>query len=700
MKNISINKKVFVSIILFIAIQILSAYLFYQVNQSNVTFAEKELMGNSYQRPLMKILFDLTNHKIAIKKHQLGLNNSSDEIILLNDSISKNFEELAGEKTIATELKFSEGELASRDKGDLNLNLVENDWMNLKNKSSSSIIPDTSSDHAALIKKIRGMITHAGDTSNLILDPDLDSYYLMDITLLAIPQMLDRLSSVADHVFPVLNKKYSISKKDAIQLAIYARFLQEADMERIVADFDTVFKEDANFYGTLPSLKKNTEIFIKKFTDSNSELIALLNRLADKENISYEEFNDVLTKSRNAAIQLWDASVNELDKLLEVRIKSYKNEQIRVFAINLVCLIASLIIFYLIINSVTVPLSELVTTINRVANREYDFTVANKDRKDEIGALANAIDAVRQTTQRVDSLEKLQMDEEIKKSKTEKLNNLLEDFNTKATFAITVVANAATELYETSENMFSIVSEASDKSRSMVHTSGVVTNNVNSVAVAAEEMSASIQEISRQVGLTNNAVDDAINQSSGALETGKKLHDASNAIGSIIKLIDEIAEQINLLALNATIESARAGEAGKGFAVVASEIKTLADQTTKATENIVEHIGKIKTISKQVSDVFDVVNNSISKLKDYANGISTAIEEQAQATNEIAISMNSAADDVKNIRGTIELVSDSNKNAEESTSHVIQAARMLSEQSEKLKMDVEMFIKNVGDIKS
>lgn len=698
MKNLSINKKVFVSIILFIAIQILSAFYFYISNQANVTFAKKEIVGNSYQRTLMKIFYSTINHKILNERIESGYETSTEELKKAESHIDEGFNELKGKSELAAELKFSDSELKERKKSEISPALVEKAWQTLRYELGRTPASQMKDEYKNFISLVQGMISYTGDNSNLILDPDLDSYYMMDVTLLAIPQALNRYSEIESFIHSLMQKQ-GLSEEDKVQIAVYINFIRENDINRIKADYDTVYREDPNFYGTSVSLKQNTEKLLSEYLNTSNALLNTLESFSKTQTIGANEFDKIFNENKKKTMTLWEASVNELDIFLKTRISSYHNEQLRVLIINVICLILSLVIFYLIINSVTVPLAELLAYVNKIAGREYNFSVEHKDREDEIGKMANAIDAVRITAQKVDTLEKLQKDEEAKRIRAEKLEKILDDFNTKATFAITVVANAATELYETSETMVNIVTDASQKSQSMVQTSSVVTSNVNSVAVAAEEMSASIQEISKQVNLTNDAVEDTITHSSGAVETGRKLNDASNAIGSIIKLIDEIAEQINLLALNATIESARAGEAGKGFAVVASEIKNLADQTTKATENIVEHISKIKGISKQVSDTFVVVNDSVGKLKNYAGGITQAVEEQAQATNEIANNMSSAANDVRDIRSTIEHVSHSNKNAEESTLQVIKAARMLSEQSEKLKLEVEMFIKKVGELK-
>jgi methyl-accepting chemotaxis protein len=699
MKNISITKKILLSIFLFLLINVISTFFFIRYNQANVDFSTAELNGNKYQRLVMKVFYDVTSHQIATDKYSLGFLNSKDEISVLNQSIDTGFEELNKKAALAKKLKFTKEELASRKKENIAPNLVNLKWKDLKAKSSDSSNLDLNQNYTDLISSLRGMITHLGDTSNLILDPDLDSYYMMDVTLAAIPQTIQRIADIYHFALPLIKNNGKLNRAEAMQLAVYISFLKENDIARISGNFDTIYNEDKNFFGVLPSLKPNTEKHLQEYKQASENLVLVLQDVLNKKTVSYDQLTTATQNAKSKTMALWNNSVGELDKLIEVRIDTYRNDKNKVLIEKALTLLVSLICFYIITSGITNPLKKLIEIINRIANRDYKTIVEFQDRGDEIGKMARAVEALKKTTEKVDSLEKVQKEETLRKQRVQKLEEFLEEFNTKATLAITVVANASTELYETSENMEKVVSEASAKSSDMVKSTAVVTNEVNSVAIASEEMSASIKEISRQVELTNKAVDEAIDKSGGAVETGKKLHEASNAIGSIVKLIDEIAEQINLLALNATIESARAGDAGKGFAVVASEIKNLADQTSKAIENIVLHISKIKDISKQVSEVFNVVNESIGRLKTYANGISHAVTEQAQATNEIAHNMTSAAEDVKKIKGSIEVVNKSNKDAEESTSQVIQASKMLSEQSEKLKTELEIFIRNIDELK-
>lgn len=699
MKNLSITQKILVSISLFLIINIISTFFFIRYNQADIEFSEKEIYGVEYQHKLVGILNNVVQHQLETHKLSLGLTKSKVNINSLNQIIDEQFDDLLSNQEITKELKLSKQDMQLKKQESISPTSIIFKWKDLKVKSTNNYAFEKSyKEYVNLISDIISLISYVSDTSNLILDSDLDSYHLAYIHSVLMPKIIKSIAVINYNLFPKFNSGPTYNNGINYEFIAKKYNLSNELIPEINKSYIISYNEDENFHNISDTLKPNTEKYLFKFMGEANDYSTILNK-SFTGLTNFETYNNALIDFEKSYTNLFDKTSKELKKLIEIRIQSYEEDKENLVITKTLTLIISLICFYIITSGITNPLKELIEVINKIANRDYKVVIDYQDRKDEIGKMANALESLRKTTKQVDKLEKVQKDEEIRKLRIEKLEKLLDDFNTKATLAISVVANASTELYETSETMADIVAGASNKSSEMVRSTSEVNTEVDVVAAAADRMNSSIGEISSQVALTNNAVSEALSKSSGAIETGKKLNEASNEIGNIVKLIDEIAEQINLLALNATIESARAGEAGKGFAVVASEIKNLADQTSKAIVNIVDNINKIKDTSKQVSDVFGVVNDSVSKLKDYASGISQAIEIQASTTGEIAKNMSSAAKSVNIIKDNVDAVNDSNKNAEESTSQVIQAAKMLSEQSERLKADVEKFIYEVDELK-
>ncbi len=199
--------------------------------------------------------------------------------------------------------------------------------------------------------------------------------------------------------------------------------------------------------------------------------------------------------------------------------------------------------------------------------------------------------------------------------------------------------------------------------KGVFETSQEASSNVETVATAAEELSASISEIARQVSQSSSLSEEAVSKSELASETVSRLVEASEKIGEIVKLINDIAGQTNLLALNATIEAARAQEAGKGFAVVASEVKNLASQTSKATEDITSQVGDIQSITNGAVEAIRAIRDAITSVSETSSAIASAVEEQDSATQEIAKNVTKAASGTRDVATKIKTVVDSSSSS-------------------------------------
>ncbi|NDE90628.1 MAG: methyl-accepting chemotaxis protein [Alphaproteobacteria bacterium] len=180
--------------------------------------------------------------------------------------------------------------------------------------------------------------------------------------------------------------------------------------------------------------------------------------------------------------------------------------------------------------------------------------------------------------------------------------------------------------------------------------------NVNSVAAASEEMTASISEISKNMQLSKQAVHDIVTKTDAANVASTQLQNSSKSMEGVVDLIRNIAGQVNLLALNATIEAARAGDAGKGFAVVAAEVKNLATQTTKATDEIAKEIQAMQVVSQDVAASVNAITGTTSSVSEYVTGVASAIEEQSAVTREISSNMQKISSAVADINDCVKKI--------------------------------------------
>ena len=219
---------------------------------------------------------------------------------------------------------------------------------------------------------------------------------------------------------------------------------------------------------------------------------------------------------------------------------------------------------------------------------------------------------------------------------------------------------------------------------------------MRTVAKAAEELGGSIREISEQAALANSVVDRAAKIAQSSNHQIGLLSDGASRIGSVVKLIRNIADQTNLLALNATIESARAGEAGRGFAVVASEVKALATATAKATEEISAQIGAIQASTAQTVEANRSIGDIMREICQFTVGIAAAVEEQSTATEQIARNVREAASGAKELAGSMSNVTDAIKETNFSATAVLGASKALTAQTSELEGAVDAFLQKVA----
>jgi methyl-accepting chemotaxis protein len=275
------------------------------------------------------------------------------------------------------------------------------------------------------------------------------------------------------------------------------------------------------------------------------------------------------------------------------------------------------------------------------------------------------------------------------------MNKLADGFEAAVGDIVRSVSSSATELEAAAASLTQTADNTQQLAATVAGASEEASTNVQSVASATDELSASVGEIGRQVQDSSNIAVEAVRQAERTDARITELSHAAQRIGDVVKLITAIAEQTNLLALNATIEAARAGEAGRGFAVVASEVKALAAQTAKATDDIGTQITSMQAATHDSVEAIKEIGGTIGRISHIAAAIAAAVEQQGTATVEIARNVQQAAQGTAQVAGTI---ADVNKGASETgsaSSQVLSAARALSGQGSKLKLELDSFLATV-----
>jgi methyl-accepting chemotaxis protein len=257
------------------------------------------------------------------------------------------------------------------------------------------------------------------------------------------------------------------------------------------------------------------------------------------------------------------------------------------------------------------------------------------------------------------------------------------------------VANAAGELDSSAQVMNGAVDRVSQQSAAVAAASEEASTNVQTVAAAAEELSSSITEISRQVVHSTEIAQAAADEAERTNTTVESLSAAGQKIGEVVELINNIAGQTNLLALNATIEAARAGDAGKGFAVVASEVKSLANQTARATEDISSQITDIQSVTRETVTAIDSIRSTIGKINEITSGIASAVEEQGAATQEISRNIVQASEGTREVTTNITDVTQAASESGAAATQVLHSASELTEKSSELRGQIDTFLERL-----
>ncbi|MCJ2144533.1 methyl-accepting chemotaxis protein [Methylobacterium sp. E-066] len=343
------------------------------------------------------------------------------------------------------------------------------------------------------------------------------------------------------------------------------------------------------------------------------------------------------------------------------------------------------------------PIRSMTEAMRALAAGDASVVVPARERQDEIGAMAAAVQVFKDNLLRTRQLE-TEADEARRTAEAQRravTRQMAEAFEAAVSGIVTQVSSAATELQATAWQMTASAQETASQSGTVAAAAEQSASNVNTVASAAEQLGSSVDEIGRQVQDSTILAQRAVGESDQTAALVSELSAAAARVGDVVQLIASIAAQTNLLALNATIEAARAGEAGRGFAVVATEVKELAGQTAKATEEIANQIGRIQGVTGEAVGAIGAITGRIREINTVASAIAEAVEQQGAATREIVRNVTQATAGTQEVTGNIAGVAQAAEQTGAAAEQVLASATGLSRQSEQLAAEVDRFLTTV-----
>lgn len=445
------------------------------------------------------------------------------------------------------------------------------------------------------------------------------------------------------------------------------------------------------------------------YEEANDRTLALVGQGqidGARNNFVFEEaarlaaLNASITKST----QILDATVKSAVERLEQRMATQRatsNQQIA----TLVTTSYGLIVVLLLVlgaaaawyarRRLAKPLRDMVGTMGKLSAGNLEINIPEPSN-DEIGDMARALVVFKENALHVESMRDAQQREQkAKEDRQRAVEALITEFEGVMAKALNEMGTAADSMRVSAQTVSANAEQTTRQGEAAAAASTEAATNVQTVASAAEELSASIQEVGRQVAHSARIAETAVVEAASSNASISALVEMGGRVGEVVRLITDIANQTNLLALNATIEAARAGDAGKGFAVVASEVKNLANQTARATEEISAQIGAMQDATRTAVEGIQGVSKIIDEMNKISAMVAAAMEEQDVTTKEIARNVQEAAQGTSEVDSNVATLTQAARETGDVACEVLSVSSLVIEQSSTVRNGIETFLRSV-----
>lgn len=680
------NKFLLIGCIFVVQVAVLMYFLVAEMNAS-IDFNQKERAGVEYIRTVVPVLYSVQDHQM--------------DVYLLNSG-----DPLAKERLASCQLEMdkyikdvdtAEQKLGNILKSQAKWEVVKAKWQNIKSQSLRVSPQQAIALHAELSNDIADLISHVGDTSNLILDPALDSFYTMDAVINKMPLIIKQTEQA--RLLSASAASRALSAQERADFTIMGGLIK-SNAENATKGLGVAYKEN-------PLVKNRLDSHVVATNKELDGFLVLLAKVSGAEAGNINP-NALLESGQRAGLEsrkLYDAEIKMLDDIIAARVDKYNTHKLYIISGNLaVFLLILLPLFFAFGISIKTSITELQNLMTKVETGDFtargkvlsedEFSVLTKAVNKTLDVLSDMIGDIRDATAHL----KNSSDGLIDISTTLAANS--EQMSAKICTVSATVEEISANIEETASSTDEVshgvdevaglanqMSEASGGSAKTAETIAVevkqvsavvegISQSINRVAVSAVDVSTSMDEVSRAVLEINQSLNnvshncersigitlEAEDRSQETTEIIKKLSMTSKQINKIVDIIRNIAEQTNMLALNATIEAAGAGEAGKGFAVVAAEVKELAKRTSEETRYIAQQIEEMQNDMSEAVNAVGKIANVIAETKDITQTIASAVAVQSQSVTDISGAM---ATGVKQVATISKEISDIAINAEQ-----------------------------------